>query len=112
MTLEERVNLASAFLCQKGADRVDQLAAGLYRGRAEVEQPRLRRDQPRKPLRSEPPAPFRIAPPGAAARARRIDQHHVRLPRPVAQLLGLVGRIQQAGLDARASAFGARLEFG
>ena len=46
----------------------------------------MQRDDAVEPRRRQPPAAFGIAPPGSASRARRIDEHDVRLTCPVGKL--------------------------
>ena len=65
-------------------------------------------DQAVEPVGRQPPAPLRIAPPGAAARAGRVDQHEIGLPRQSASSRSSLGGLSSRVSIDRAGALGAR----
>ena len=98
---QEALDLIRALLIEQRTDDVGQRPARLDQGRGQIEQPRLQIGQRVEPRVGQPPARLRIAPPGAGARARRIDQHVVGLPDIFGQRLRLTIGIEQPGRDDR-----------
>ena len=72
----------------------------------------LQADELAEPFRRQPPAPFRIAPPGPRTAARCVDQHHVALVVEVGQLFGFPPAIEQTHLNRRASPRRSRRQLG
>src|SRR5438270_6952537 len=104
---EEVPNLPCPFAGQKRADRINQVTAGPDQLCGDSEQALLRFDQTVEALGGEPPSPFRVAAPRAAARAWRIDQHEIGGSAPVVEPFPLERPAQQAYSDLSASCLGA-----
>src|SRR4051812_1074556 len=110
MADEEVLNLPCPFPGQKRADGIDEPSARPDQFGANVEQSLLKRNQPVEPIWSEPPAPFRIAPPSPTTRAGRIDENDIGAAVPFGEVVELSGWIEQPGFNARAGALGAWLQ--
>ena len=99
MPLEKVGNLVRPFGIEQRANCINQPPAGIYQSCGDVEQAGLRRDVGRQPCLAQPPARFRVAPPGSGTRARRVDQHSVGLALHFCQRRCLAAGIEQQGLD-------------
>src|SRR3954447_5390354 len=108
MTAEEGLNLACPFAGQKRAHCVDEPAAGTHQLGTDIEQPQLNCDQAVQPLGREAPTALRIAPPGAAAGAWRVDEDEIGLRSPVGKFRQLIRRIEQPGYYRCSSTAGPR----
>src|SRR5947209_19683171 len=104
MADEEGVDLACPFAGQNRAYCIDQSAARPDQLGGDVEQALLDSGEALEPLGREAPAAFRVAPPCAAARARRIDQDEVGRRAKIGKLGELAGWAEQARFDAGSGA--------
>src|SRR5438270_7896991 len=108
MTVEKDGNLRCPFAGQERAHRIDQPALRPNELRRYSEQALLGFDEAVEAVGREPPPAFRIAAPGAAARAWRIDQHQVGTCAPIGEVVEFARRTQQARVDLSAGTLGAR----
>src|SRR5690348_2994671 len=108
MALAEVLDLACPFAGQERTYRVNDPAARPHQFRANVEKPILDGDHTIEAIGREAPAPLRVAPPGAAAAARSVDEDEVGFGLPFSKLFQLVGRIEKPDLDCSSCSFRAR----
>ena len=99
MALAEVLDLACPFAGQERTDRIDKSAARPHQLRADFQQPRLDGGHPIEAFRSKAPAPFRIAPPGAAAAAGCVDEDEVGFRLRFGKLFQFIGRGEKPGSD-------------
>src|SRR6185503_17597555 len=104
MAIEEAGDLPCPFAGQERADGIDEASPGPDQLGGDIEQARLRFNQAVETFSSEAPAPFRVAAPGAAARAGRVDEDEVGVTAPIIEVIELSRRIEQPRFDRRASA--------
>src|SRR5918995_3879897 len=104
MAAEEAVNLSCPLSGQQRTNCIDDAPARPAQLRRHVQEPRLQLDDPVEAVGSEPPTSLRIATPGSAPGAGRVDQDEIRLALPVREFGKLVWRVQEARLDRCSSA--------
>jgi hypothetical protein len=93
MALKEALDLVCAFAGQERADGIDDAPTGLDELRGNIEQALLDGNEAIQPLGRQPPTPLRIAAPGSAPGAGRVDETQVGVGLPVGEFRQLFRRV-------------------